>query len=64
MSQFAFLQREWPAVFDSATRAEVSVHGDPRTACFYARRTLELAVSWAYKHDARSGCPIRTTSRR
>ena len=52
MSQFAFLQREWPAVFDSAARAEFSVHGDPRTACFYARRTLELAVSWAYKHDA------------
>ena len=42
MSQFVFLQREWPAVFDSAARAEVSVHGDPRTACFYARRTLEL----------------------
>ena len=51
MSQFAFLQREWPAVFDSAARAEASLHGDPRTACFYARRTLELAVSWAYKHD-------------
>jgi type I restriction enzyme, R subunit len=27
------------------------VHADPRTACFYARRALELAVSWAYKHD-------------
>ncbi len=25
---------------------------DPRAACFYARRTLELAVHWAYKHDA------------
>ena len=23
----------------------------PRTACFYARRALELAVSWANKHD-------------
>jgi type I restriction enzyme R subunit len=27
------------------------VHPDPRTACFYARRALELAVAWAYKHD-------------
>jgi type I restriction enzyme R subunit len=35
MSQFAFLQREWSAVFESAARAETSVHGDPRTACFY-----------------------------
>ena len=59
MSQFAFLQREWPAVFDSAAMAEVSVHGDPRTACFYARRTLELAVSWAYKHDAALRLPYQ-----
>ena len=51
MSQFAFLQREWPAVFDAASKAEAAVHADPRTACFYARRTLELAVRWAYKHD-------------
>jgi type I restriction enzyme R subunit len=51
MSQFAFLQREWPAVFEAALRAETSVHADARTACFYARRALELAVNWAYKHD-------------
>ena len=51
MSQFAFLQREWTAVYDAAVRAEVAVHRDPRTACFYARRALELAVAWAYKHD-------------
>ncbi len=24
---------------------------DPRAACFYARRTLELAVAWLYKND-------------
>ncbi len=51
MSQFAFLQREWTAVYDAAVRAEVAVHRDPRTASFYARRALELAVAWAYKHD-------------
>ena len=51
MSQFAVLQREWTAVYDAAVRAEVAVHRDPRTACFYARRALELAVAWAYKHD-------------
>ena len=52
MSQFAFLQLEWASLFDAASKAEASVHADPRTACFYARRTLELAVKWAYKHDA------------
>lgn len=59
MSQFAFLEREWAAVFDAASRAEAAVHTDPRTACFYARRTLELAVSWAYKHDAELKLPYR-----
>jgi type I restriction enzyme R subunit len=51
VSQFTFLQREWPHVFDATSKAEAAVHADPRTACFYARRALELAVSWAYKHD-------------
>lgn len=52
MSQFAFLQHEWAAVFEAASKAETAVRADPRTACFYARRALELAVGWAYKHDA------------
>ena len=59
MSQFAFLQREWSAVFDAASKAETAVHTDPRTACFYSRRTLELAVKWAYKHDVALRWPYR-----
>ena len=59
MSQFAFLQREWSAVFDAASKAEAAVHADPRAACFYARRTLELAVKWAYKYDAALQLPYR-----
>ena len=59
MSQFAFLQSEWPAVHDAAARAEAAVHADPRTACFYARRALELAVAWAYKHDAALKLPYQ-----
>lgn len=51
MNQFAFLQREWASVFEAATNAEAAVHADPRTACFYTRRALELAVNWAYRHD-------------
>lgn len=45
MSQFAFLQGEWAPVFESAAQAEGAVNADPRTACFYARRALELALS-------------------
>ncbi|MDE2150356.1 MAG: hypothetical protein KGJ55_11135 [Gammaproteobacteria bacterium] len=51
MSQFAFLQREWAAVFEAASKAEGAVHVDPRTACSYARRALELAVGWTYECD-------------
>ncbi len=31
----------------------------PRTACFYARRALELAVAWAYKHDGALELPYQ-----
>ncbi len=51
MSHFGFLESEWPAIFEAAVKAEAAVYADPRTACFYARRSLELAVAWAYKHD-------------
>jgi len=51
MTQFAFMQREWPAICEAAGRTEAAVSSDPRTACFYARRALELAVAWVYKYD-------------
>ncbi len=52
MNNFAFLKAEWPSVYAAATKASNAVNPDPRTACFYARRTLELAVQWMYKHDS------------
>lgn len=59
MSQFGFLEREWSTVFEAATKAEAAVRADPRTACFYARRALELAVGWAYKHDPALNLPYQ-----
>ena len=59
MSHFGFLQAEWPAVFEATAKAELLVHADPRTACFYARRALELAVAWAYKHDSSLRLPYQ-----
>ncbi len=59
MSQFAFLEHEWTTVFEAASKAEAAIHADPRTACFYARRALELAVNWAYKHDAALRLPYQ-----
>jgi len=59
MSHFGFLQAEWPALFEATAKAELLVHADPRTACFYARRALELAVAWAYKHDSSLRLPYQ-----
>ncbi|PJI95366.1 type I restriction enzyme R subunit [Acidovorax sp. 69] len=56
-SNFAFLQPDWPDLLAEARRAEGAAHADPRTACFYARRTLELAVAWLYQAEGgRGGC--------
>ncbi|WP_439626526.1 DUF4145 domain-containing protein [Gemmata sp.] len=59
MSHFSYLRAEWPDVHEAATRAESAVHPDPRTACFYARRALELLVHWLYKHDSTLHLPYQ-----
>jgi type I restriction enzyme R subunit len=59
MSQFGFLQPEWPDLHAAAARAETLVHGDPRAAAFYARRWLEIALAWLYKADARLTLPYQ-----
>jgi type I restriction enzyme R subunit len=59
MSNFAFLRSEWPDLFEAATRAEALAHADSRSACFYARRSLELAVNWIYKHDSSLRLPYQ-----
>src|SRR5262245_56349947 len=51
MSNFGFLHTEWPQLFADAQKAEALVMPDPRAACFYARRALEVAVVWLYKSD-------------
>src|ERR1700752_778991 len=58
-TNFAFLQSEWPALFADAQKAEAQVIPDPRTACFYARRTLESAVAWLYKSDSTLKLPYQ-----
>lgn len=51
MSNFHFLTAEWSELHESAAKTESLTRNDPRTCCFYARRTLELAVHWLYQHD-------------
>ncbi len=40
MSQFTFLQTEFPTFYESAHKAFKTAYRDPRTACFYARHAL------------------------
>src|SRR5215213_9417737 len=51
MSNFTFLKTEWPEIYQSARHVEEYIQSDPRSACFHARRSLELAVHWLYAHD-------------
>lgn len=58
-SQFQFLLPEWLDLFESAVKAESMVYPDARSASFHARRALELAVHWLYKHDAALKLPYQ-----
>lgn len=59
MSNFGFLGAEWPDLYDEAGHAERLAVADPRASCFYARRTLELAVAWLYRADSSLKRPYR-----
>ena len=59
MSQFTFLKPEFPTIYESAHKAFRTAYRDPRTACFYARRALELTVNWLYKHDTSLRLPYQ-----
>ena len=61
MSNFAYLATEWALLHEAASKAEGAVNSDPRTACFYARRALEIAVAWLYTHDKSFKLPYQDT---
>ncbi|MBB4817627.1 type I restriction enzyme R subunit [Pseudomonas alcaligenes] len=60
MSNFDFLKAEWPALHAEALKAEAGVLADPRSACFYARRTLELMVAWLFQADRSLRLPYKS----
>ena len=52
MSSFSFLGSDFPEIYVDAAKAERLALSDPRTSCFYARRVVESAVTWAFNHDS------------
>jgi len=59
VTNFAFLRAEWPALFAEAAQAERNGVADPRASCFYARRCLELTITWLYQADRTLQQPYR-----
>ncbi|SCE88739.1 type I restriction enzyme, R subunit [Micromonospora viridifaciens] len=59
MSNFSFLRAEWPDLFREAAKAERNAIADPRTACFYARRTLEHTLTWLFQVDSTLALPYK-----
>lgn len=48
MSNFAFLKDIWPDIYEECTDAESYVLTDPKVACLYSRRAIELLVPKLY----------------
>lgn len=51
MSQFSFLEAEFPDQFEMAEWAERHALSDPGPAVIYSRKCLESGVKWAFAHD-------------
>ncbi len=47
-SNFAFIEQEWPQIYDSSLRAEEYIGTDPRAACFHARYAIEQLIQHIY----------------
>lgn len=51
MSNFTFLRDEFPELWEATQSLEAQALNDPRAACFYARRGIELLVFWLFDHE-------------
>ncbi|RWP41742.1 DEAD/DEAH box helicase family protein [Mesorhizobium sp.] len=51
MSNFTFLAAEFPTVHEAAAEAERQAAVSPTAAAFFAGKTVELAVKWAFRAD-------------
>ncbi|MCR4525362.1 DEAD/DEAH box helicase family protein [Kocuria rhizophila] len=48
MGNFDFMRAEWPELYEDCARAESYVMSDPRSACFYSRRAIEVLVGFLF----------------
>lgn len=59
MSNFAFLAAEFPNVHEAAVEAERQAAVSPTAAAFFAGKTVEIAVKWAFRADQKLQLPYQ-----
>ena len=60
MSNFNFLQKEFPGIFKEAVHAEKHTFKEPRFSALLSRSTLEKALFWLYENDIDLELPYDT----
>ena len=63
-SNFAHLEPDFPAVHAAATSAERLAMSEPEAAAILAGKAVELALGWAFAHDAGLTPPAQTSASR
>lgn len=60
MTNFQFLQKEWPAIFREAREAEKLTLTSPKASAIICRSALEKGVQWMYDNDYELRFPYDT----
>ncbi|WP_031425527.1 DEAD/DEAH box helicase family protein [Flavimarina sp. Hel_I_48] len=60
MSNFTFLQKEFPEIYKEAANAEKHTFREPRYSTILSRATLEKALHWLYENDVDLELPYDT----
>jgi type I restriction enzyme R subunit len=60
MSNFTFIQVDFPNLYADAVEAEQLTFLSPKAAAIFCRGTLENAINWLYDHDAKLTRPWKS----
>jgi len=59
VSNFQFLQRDFPALYADAVEAEQFTFSSPKASAIFCRSSLENAINWLYDHERTLSRPWR-----
>lgn len=60
-TNFEFIQRRWPNIYDAAVEAEQQVFTKAITSGMYCRQAMELLLNWVYDIDVEYELPYQNT---